>query len=91
MANGSTRHLVWWGGPATPDTNSAGNWSVIGRYEDGRPALSQAYSGRGLVVIAGPHPEAPQSWRLTAGSDPDGLDWELATQMIEAARTGRRL
>jgi glutamine amidotransferase-like uncharacterized protein len=88
FSRGTTRQLVWWGGPSTPDTDSPGSWSVIGRYENGKPALSQAYSGRGLVVIAGPHPEAPTSWWLTAGSDPDGLDWDLAARMIEGARTG---
>lgn len=79
--DGSSRQLVWWGGPATPE------WSggVIARYATGHPAISQARSGKGFVVISGPHPEAPQSWRATAGKDSDGLDYDIALSMIHAA------
>ena len=85
MADGSSRQLVWWGGPSTPE------WSggVIGRYPTGAPAISERWSGKGLVVISGPHPEAPQSWRATAGNDSDGLDYELAIAMMSAAMNGR--
>jgi glutamine amidotransferase-like uncharacterized protein len=83
FADGSKRNMVWWGGPATPE------WSggVIARYVNGKPAISQTASGKGLVVISGPHPEAPQSWRGTAGTDPDGLDFDYAVKMIQAALT----
>jgi glutamine amidotransferase-like uncharacterized protein len=92
LPNGEVRSLVWWGGPSTPEWQSAEFGSgVIGRYETGEPALSQVRSGRGLVVISGPHPEAPQGWRATAGSDPDGLDYDLALSMIDAARNGQWL
>lgn len=81
FSNGSHRQLVWWGGPATPE------WSggVVARYDDGQPAISQTWAGRGLVVISGPHPEAPQGWRATAGRDSDGLDFDIAVDMIRAA------
>jgi hypothetical protein len=81
LSSGETRQLVWWGGPSTPE------WAggVIGRYVTGEPAISQTWSGAGLVVISGPHPEAPQSWRSTAGFDSDGLDQDLAVAMIHAA------
>ena len=85
MADGSSRQLVWWGGPSTPEWNGG----VIGRYPTGAPAISQKWSGRGLVVISGPHPEAPQAWRATAGTDSDGLDYELAIAMMSAAMNGR--
>ncbi len=81
FADGSHRQLVWWGGPATPE------WSggVVARYVNGAPAISETWSGKGYVVISGPHPEAPQSWRATAGRDSDGLDYDIAIAMIEAA------
>lgn len=85
MADGSTRQLVWWGGPSTPE------WSggVVGRYDNGTPAISETTSGKGFVVISGPHPEAPQGWRATAGTDSDGLDYDIAIAMIDAAITRR--
>lgn len=85
LAGGGQRSLVWWGGPSTPE------WSdgVLGRYKDGSPAISQIRSGRGQVVISGPHPEAPQSWRATAGTDVDGLDTDIAVEMIRSAISGQ--
>lgn len=83
FADGRNRHLVWYGGPSTPE------WSggVVARYSDGKPAISQKYSGKGFVLITGPHPEAPQSWRsdAEAGYDPDGLDYDITKEMILAA------
>lgn len=81
FADGSTRSLVWWGGPYTPE------WSggVVARYDTGAPAISQTFAGKGFVVISGPHPEAPQGWRSTAGNDSDGLDYDVAIGMIDAA------
>lgn len=81
FADGTHRDLVWWGGPSTPE------WSggVVGRYDTGEPAISETRSGKGYVVISGPHPEAPQGWRATAGNDSDGLDYDIAIAMINAA------
>jgi glutamine amidotransferase-like uncharacterized protein len=79
--DGTSRQLVWWGGPATPEWKNG----VVARYDDGEPAISQIFSGSGLVVISGPHPEAPQGWRATAGYDSDGLDQDIALDMINAA------
>lgn len=87
FADGGRRHLVWWGGPSTPEWKNG----VVARYVNGDPAISQIYSGKGYVVIAGPHPEAPQSWRSTAGYDPDGLDYDIAVAMVRAARERRPL
>lgn len=87
LADGSSRELVWWGGPSTPEWSSG----VVGRYKTGDPAISEIRSGNGLVVISGPHPEAPEGWRATAGYDSDGLDTELAVAMIRAAMTGQAL
>lgn len=81
FADGSHRKLVWWGGPSTP------NWTngVVAKYVTGEPAISQAWSGKGFVIVTGPHPEAPQGWRATAGFDSDGLDFVLALDIIKAA------
>jgi hypothetical protein len=81
FANGTSRRLVWWGGPYTP------NWAggVVARYSSGEPAISQKMAGKGFVIIAGPHPEAPQSWRNTAGYDSDGLDYPVFLDMVHAA------
>jgi glutamine amidotransferase-like uncharacterized protein len=85
FSDGSSRSLVWWGGPYLPEFPGG----VIARYSDnGQPAIAQTWAGRGLVILAGPHPEAPQNWRTKLGlSDPDGLDQETAGQMLEAAIT----
>lgn len=81
FADQSHRSLVWWGGPITP------NWEngVVARYTTGDPAISQTWSGKGFVIVTGPHPEAPQGWRSVAGNDPDGLDYDIATKLIKAA------
>jgi glutamine amidotransferase-like uncharacterized protein len=92
LQDGTVRNLVWWGGPSTPEWKLAsGQSGVLGRYKTGQPAISQTVSGRGVVVISGPHPEAPQSWWATAGTDPDGLDWDLAERMIDGALSGTLL
>ncbi len=77
------RNLVWWGGPITPEWQNG----VIARYETGDPAISQTWAGKGLVLVSGPHPEAPEGWRATAGNDPDGLDYDIAIDLIQAALT----
>ncbi|AZZ35272.1 hypothetical protein CIK05_00125 [Bdellovibrio sp. qaytius] len=83
FADGKNRQLVWYGGPATPE------WAggVVARYSNGKAAISQAYSGKGFVVLTGPHPEAPQGWRNTAGYDSDGLDYDIAQELITSALT----
>jgi len=79
--NKTTRWLVWWGGPSTPEWKGG----VIARYADGKPAISQGWSNKGFVIVSGPHPEAPQGWRVTAGFDPDGLDYDLTKKLINSA------
>jgi hypothetical protein len=81
FAAGGSRRLVWWGGPWTPEWKGG----VVARYASGEPAISQKMAGKGLVIIAGPHPEAPQSWRNTAGFDSDGLDYPVFLDMVHAA------
>lgn len=83
FADGETRSLVWWGGPKLPEIQGG----VIARYvKTGEPAIAQTWAGAGLVVLAGPHPEAPQSWRTKLSlDDSDGMDQSRAAAMIRAA------
>ncbi len=83
LTQGSERKLVWWGGPYLPEWKGG----VIARYSDThQPAIAQTWSGNGLVILSGPHPEAPEDWRTKLGlTDSDGLDQDLAGQMLVAA------
>lgn len=56
-------------------------------YPTGEIASAYGYYGRGKVIITGVHPEAPQYWRDDIHSqDPDGLDYDLAIEMINWAK-----
>jgi len=81
FADGTRRNLMWYDGPYTPE------WSggVVARYPDGKPAISQTWTGKGFVIVSGPHPEAPASWQYDSGKDPDGLDHDIAAKLIRAA------
>jgi glutamine amidotransferase-like uncharacterized protein len=87
FADSSKRNLVWWGGPITP------NWTngVVAKYITGDPAISETWSGKGFVIVSGPHPEAPDGWRATAGNDPDGLDFDIMTKLINSALSQKPL
>jgi glutamine amidotransferase-like uncharacterized protein len=81
---GTTHYFYWEGGPyfiepATP----LNNIEVVGRYANGQLAALRTTFGQGRVFVTGFHPEAPNSWRSYYKlDDPDGLDAEIATQMI---------
>lgn len=82
FADGSTHDLLWYGGPVTPNTPGG----VIAKYPNGDPAISQTFSGKGFVIISGPHPAAPQSVRNSYGlDDSDGTDFELTWKLISSA------
>ena len=87
--NNQHRQMVWWGGPKTPEYPGG----VVARYADNKdPAISETWAGKGLMVISGPHPEAPQSWRDKLGlTDSDGLDQDTAAQLISAAMFAKPL
>ncbi|MBC7693484.1 MAG: hypothetical protein H7222_17090 [Methylotenera sp.] len=82
--DGSRRDLILWWGPYF-ETQTG----VVARYSaDGRPAMIQGRVGHSFVVLSGPHPEAPQSWRKAGGlEDEDGLDTDIAWRLIQAAHT----
>ncbi len=88
LADGSTRDVLWYGGPVTPE----GPGDVIARYPNGDAAISQMDSGMGLVVIAGGHPGVPASSKSALGlRDSDGDDFELTWGLIRAAMKHERL
>jgi hypothetical protein len=80
FADGTRRNIIWYDGPFTPE------WAggVVARYPDGKPAISQTWTGIGFVIVSGPHPEAPPSWQYDSGTDPDGLDYDIAVKLIRA-------
>ncbi|MBI3556460.1 MAG: hypothetical protein HY074_09375, partial [Deltaproteobacteria bacterium] len=81
---GKQRHVYFEGGgyfefPASSPVN------VIATYEDGKAATIAVRYGHGHVVVTGPHPEAPDSWKEAAGlEDPDGSDFDLADDMLRS-------
>lgn len=81
FADGTSRNLVWYGGPATPEWKGG----VVARYPNGVAAISQAWSKNGFVILSGPHPEAPQGWRQSSGYDSDGLDYDIMMKLVSAA------
>lgn len=85
LGNGNSQSLVWWGGPYLPEKLFPNG--IISRYSDtNQPAIAQTMSGKGLVILSGPHPEAPQNWRTKLGlEDSDGLDQDLAWKLFNAA------
>jgi glutamine amidotransferase-like uncharacterized protein len=86
--DGSTQDLLWYGGPVTPEVPGG----VIARYPDGNPAITEMYSGYGLVVASGPHPTANQATLSALGvRSSDGTHQELAWELIQAAMTSTPL
>lgn len=81
FADGSKRDLLWYGGPVTP----SGANTVVAKYPNGDPAISQVWSGNGLVILSAVHPAAPPSVASSFGlNDSDGADYDLAWKLIEA-------
>ena len=59
---------------------------AIASYESGYTAAVRAFFGKGRVFVSGPHPEAPLVWTEEDGIfDPDGIDQDLAVQMVRWA------
>ena len=80
FADKSSRYMMWWDGPTTPEFSGG----VVARYPDGKPAISQKFSGAGFVIVSGVHPEAPASWQYDSGVDLDGTDFDIAKKLIAA-------
>lgn len=57
---------------------------TLARYLDGRPAIAQFRYGKGIVLLSGPHPEAPSEWLAATGlNDPDGEDFDIAFDLLD--------
>lgn len=79
---GRTRYVHFENGPQLQEVEGL---EVFATYSNGSLAAGKARYGKGKVVISGVHPEALQDW--WPEEDPDGLDIDLASEMIlEAAR-----
>lgn len=82
FADGTSANILWYGGPMTPDTPGG----VIARYPDGTPAMTELWSGKGFVVLSGPHPTATQSILSSLGlNSSDGVHPDIAWKLINAA------
>jgi len=83
--DGSTRALLWWGGPVTPEAMGASD-RVIARYPDGSPAISSLAAGSGRVVIAGLHPTATRGVLVSLGMDsPESIAPDLTWMLVREA------
>ena len=81
LGDGSYRHLLWYGGPITPDQGG----SVVAKYADGKPAITQIRSGNGFVTVSGLHPAVPDFVKVQLSmEDDDGSDYELAWKILES-------
>jgi glutamine amidotransferase-like uncharacterized protein len=81
FADGSTEDVLWYGGPITPNTG------VIAKYPTGDPAISQIWSGNGLVIIGGVHPDLSQATLASLGASPTTSSQDLAWNIFNAALT----
>lgn len=88
FADGSKRDVLWYGGPVTPDLPG----HVVAKYPNGDAAISQLWSGNGLVMLSAGHPTVPTSVSASFGlNDSDGSDQELAWKLIDSAIHQREL
>ena len=80
--NQKSRFVYWEGGPFFK-VDASHPFEIIATFADGTPAAVRATYKDGRVFVSGPHPEAPQYWRdYFKLTDPDGLDSDLASDMI---------
>jgi glutamine amidotransferase-like uncharacterized protein len=80
-AGGQTLDQYWEDGPQL-----AGWGAVVVKYSDGTPAVVEGESGNGWVILAGVHPEAPESWRRGMEfTTPAKADNAYAATLVRAA------
>ena len=77
--DGSTQNILWYGGPVTPNTG------VVAKYPTGEPAISEIWSGNGLVIIGGLHPDLSQASLASLGISPDTSSQDTALKILDAA------
>lgn len=83
--DGTTENILWYGGPVTPPIG------VVARYPTGDPAISEIWSGKGLVLIGGVHPDLSQGSLDALGVVPDTPAQDIAWKIFQAALTQQPL
>lgn len=84
--NGVTRGLYFEGGPFFAPKKGHPRPEVTAYYDNGSWASVRSYYGKGRVYVTGVHPEAPEDWRTYFKLiDPDGLDQDVAVEMVHWA------
>lgn len=80
---GKKRFMYYQSGNILPAAKSSGD-VVLARYPNHDIAAGVYRYGRGAIGLVGPHPEADQSWYDEKSlNDPDGIDADLAHDLIE--------
>jgi hypothetical protein len=84
---GKKLDIYWQNGP-----DLSGWGSVVGKYPNGRAALTEGHWGNGFVLLSGVHPEAPSAWRYGMQFDtPLDVDLAYAATLVTAAFNGTTL
>lgn len=79
---GEQRWVYFQDGPGF-DLAADADVEVLATYPDGVPAVLVASYGSGRVGVAGPHPEADESWYDEAGlTNPDGYSTDLIEDLL---------
>ena len=85
--SGKKLDIYWQNGP-----DLSGWGSVVGKYPNGRAALTEGHWGNGFVLLSGVHPEAPSSWRYGMSfSTTLDVDLAYAATLVTAAFNGTML
>ncbi len=85
--SGKKLDIYWQNGP-----DLSGWGSVVGKYPNGRPALTEGHWGNGFVLLSGVHPEAPANWRYGMQfNTPLDVDLAYAATLVTSALNGTML
>jgi glutamine amidotransferase-like uncharacterized protein len=91
--NRKMRNIYWEGGPYFDiPKKEKDSVHIIAEYPNGTPFSIASRFGKGTVIVTGGHPEAPKWWEDDIGfKDADGIDNDLAAEMISNAIEGRMI
>jgi glutamine amidotransferase-like uncharacterized protein len=86
-ADGTALDQYWEDGPEL-----SGWGDTVATYPDHKPAVAEGFAGGGWVVLAGIHPEAPDTWRQGMEfATPARASHAYASTLVDAALNRRRL